>query len=132
MQIRQATKDDLGFVYETFLRSFRAASTHAEGLDNATVVKLLSNLLSKGWRADVAESENYIAGWIVTDQSVPFDVRNAVAWIYVRDMFRGQGVGRKLINWTNVDTNQKIITPFLPNRQPKRWRFIHRPFEVVA
>ena len=128
MQIRPATDNDLGFIYETFLRSFRAASTHAEGLDNAHVVKLLSNLLTNGWRADVAETENYLAGWI----ACKFDTRNHMAWIYVRDMFRDQGVARELMNANGIDPKFKIVSPFLPNRLKRTWQIVHRPFEVVA
>lgn len=132
MQIRQAIPDDLGFIYETFLRSFRAASTHAEGLENKTVIQLLSNVLASGYRADVAEAEGYLAGWIVCKP----DSNNCMAWIYVRDMFRSENykdyrVCRMLLNANGIDTTKRIVTPFLPNRQVRRWRFTHRPFEVM-
>lgn len=131
MEIRPATENDLGFIYETFLRSFRAASTHAEGLDNAHVVRMLTNLLDvNGWRADVAEAENYLTGWI----AYKLDRDNHLAWIYVREMFRGQGVGKKLLEEACINpTAGQIVTPFIPNRQKNRtWKFVHRPFEVVA
>lgn len=126
MQIRPATDNDLGFIYETFLRSFRAASTHAEGLDNKQVVSLLASLIRKGWQAKVADTEGYLAGWIVAGGSIE------LGWIYVRDMFRGNGVGKQLLASFDIDTKKKIVSPFLPNRQKRTWQIIHRPFEVVA
>lgn len=91
-------------------------------MSNGDVVRLLTNLLSNGWRASVCEGEGLLLGWIVSNKG------NAVAWAYTRDMVRGQGVGRFLMKWANVDTDRPILTPFMPNRARVKWRLIHRPY----
>lgn len=138
MQIRQATKDDLGFIYETFLRSFRSASTHAEGVSGEKIIAAISNLIDSGWLACVAESEGYLQGWAVYGGigDKGFHVpNNYLAWIYVRDMFRGDAfkphVATSILRWTNIDPAKRIVTPFLPNRTKGNWKFVHRPFLVI-
>jgi hypothetical protein len=139
MQIRQATKDDLGFVYETFLRSFRATSTHAEGVSSAKIVCMLSDLRDIGWLTCVAESEGYLQGWAVyggtAEKGFRVNLNNLLAWIYVRDMFRGDAfkphVATSILRWANIDTSKRIVTPFLPNRTKGNWKFVHRPFLVI-
>lgn len=130
MQIRQSKSDDYGFIYETFLRSVRAASTHVENLGNSAVVSLLASLVRQGWESRVADAEGYLAGWIVSNAD------NHLAWIYVRDMFRWSNykdfpVAEMLLGSANIDTSSRIITPFLPNRSKRKWQFIHRPFLVI-
>jgi GNAT superfamily N-acetyltransferase len=122
MQCRPATSDDLGFVCETFLRSIRAASTHVEGLDNGQVVKLLTNLIDRGWPATVCEADTLIVGWAVHGP------RNGLAWYYVREMFRGQGVGAYLLKHIGVEPRRPFLSPFLPNRIKRKFRIEHRPF----
>jgi hypothetical protein len=144
MQIRQATNDDLGFVIETFLRSFRSASTHAEGASNNQIVGAMQRLRLGGWLTCVAESEGYLQGWAVYGgPGASFDVRdpgfkinaNHLAWIYVRDMFRGEAfkphVAKTILRWAMIDTEKRIVTPFLPNRTKGNWKFVHRPFLVI-
>lgn len=138
MQIRLATKDDLGFVYETFLRSFRTTSTHAEDVENNDIVGMLSTLQCKGWLTCVAESEGYLQGWAVYGGVGDKGFRvpnNYLAWIYVRDMFRGEAfkphIATSILHWANVDPSKRIVTPFLPNRTKGNWKFVHRPFLVI-
>ena len=120
----------MGFIFETFLRSIRAASTHVEGMANSDVVKMLSNLIANGWWRNVAEAEGYLAGWIVAAND------NHMAWIYVRDMFRWRNykdhpVTDMLLSGSNIDPSRRIVTPFLPNRNKRSWQFAHRPFLVM-
>lgn len=125
MQVRNATADDMGFVVETFLRSIRAASTHVEGLDNGRVVGLLTALIDKGWGCAVADAEGFLAGWAV------FGTGNHLAWVYVRDMFREQGVCKQLLRFADIDVTKRIVTPFMPNRNKSKWALVHRPFLVI-
>lgn len=132
MRIRQATPDDFGFIYETFAKSFREASTHSEGLSNPELGGLIENLIAKGWRVNVAEAEGYLAGWTVHANY------NHLAWIYVREMFRRKDyqdfdVRGMLLGAADIKTVGAIgiVTPFLPNRTRRSWRFVHRPFLVV-
>ncbi len=130
MQIRPVTKDDLGFVLETFLRSFRVASTHSEDVSNKTICGMLLGLMDRGWRCNVSEAEGYLSGWSVHAN------RNHLAWIYVRDMFRfanykDHDVCGLLTEAAGIETSKRIVTPFLPNRVKKTWQFVHRPFLVL-
>jgi hypothetical protein len=129
MQIRRATDDDLGFVVETFLRSFRAASTHAEGATSDQIIGALQLARVRGWNTCVAESEGYLQGWAV------YKTSNHLAWIYVRDMFRGKAfdphIATSILHWASIDTSKRIVTPFLPNRTKGSWKFVHRPFLVI-
>ncbi len=130
MKIRKAIDADFGFIYETFLRSIRAASTHVEELSNSEVVSLLASLIKKGWQCEVADAEGYLAGWIVAAG------RNHLGWIYVRDMFRWHNykdnpVRDMLLTSGHIDISQRMITPFLPNRNRNKWHLVNRPFLIV-
>ena len=128
MICRPATPGDLGFVVETFTLSFRAASTHSEGLSKERTGQLIKNLLANGWTATVLESEGYLVGWAVHGE------RNRLAWIYLREIVRTPretGVARFFLERIGVDTSKRITTPFLPNRLKRRWDIAHRPFECV-
>jgi hypothetical protein len=122
MICRPATPDDMGFIAETFLRSVRLASTHVEGLENGQVVSLLMNLLANGWTATVCESDLLIVGWTVHRSA------KELAWMYVRDMFRGQGVGDYMLKCAGIDKRKQMTSPFIPNRGTRRWRIQHRPW----
>lgn len=116
----------MGFVVETFLRSVRPVCTHVEGLENPAVVRLLTNLVANGWTATVCESEGLLIGWAVHGE------RNRLAWFYVREMFRLQGVGRYMLKHAGIDSARPVTTPFLPNRDMGRFRGLfritHRPY----
>ena len=126
MICRTATAIDLPFLIETFARSFRAASTHAEGLDKERTARLLTNLLANGWEATVCDNEGMLIGWIVHRKP------NGLAWYYCRDMVRGSGVGRYLLKMADVNKNKRVISPFLPNRLQRHFNIEHRPFECLA
>lgn len=125
MILRAATDADMGFICETFLRSIREASTHVEGVPSLLVMKLPTNLIANGWAATVAETDGFLLGWCIAREA------NELAWVFVRDMSRGQGVARYLLQWANVDTKRPILSPFVPNRGHSRFKIIHRPFEVL-
>lgn len=130
MQVRPATPDDLGFIFETWVGSVKAASTHVEGLNGRQTVALLKNLLvgGYGWLLSVVEVEGRLIAWAAHGP------HNRLGWIYVRDMHRGEGVCRWMLPQLGVDTKRPLITPFAVNRkgfQPASWRTHHRPFECV-
>ena len=116
----------MGFIVETFCKSFRAASTHAEGLDKPRCARLITNLVANGWTATVCEADGMLIGWIVYDDG------NRLAWYYCRDMVRGQGVGRYLLKHAKIDRMKRVTSPFLPNRGPRYFAINHRPFLCVA
>ena len=122
---RVGIDDDIPFIVETFCKSFRAASTQAEGLSKERTARLITNLLDLKWHATIADSEGMIVGWIVHRE------KNELAWFYVRDLFRGQGVGRCLLKWANVDRMKRVMSPFMPNRAPRMFAINHRPYETV-
>lgn len=133
MQVRKANADDMGFVFETFLRSIRQASTHVEGLSNGQVFALLAALQTNGWQLAVADAYGYLAGWICWD-------KDRIGWFYVRDKFRNKNykdypVARLLLDFADpgfmTSNGKRIVTPFLPNRSPLRDAFIHRPFLIL-
>src|SRR5688572_21510393 len=120
----------MGFCAETFLRSIRAASTYVEGMGNAEVVKMLTDLRRRGWALSVLDAEGYLAGWACWYSG------NHLAWIYVRETFRAPnetGVARFLLDKIGIDTSRPITSPFLPNRERSklRWRVIFRPYLVA-
>jgi GNAT superfamily N-acetyltransferase len=123
--LRPATKDDRGFIAETFVRSIREVSTQVEGLADSQVSGLLDGLLARGWLAYVAEEERII-GWSVTGPS-----RQMLAWVYVRDLHRREGVARWLLGKIGIDTKRTIVSPFLANRGPRIWKVAQRPFLCV-
>lgn len=126
MITRPATTEDLGYLVTTFTRSIRQASTHVEDLTNEQVGQLLMNLVSNGWEATVAEIDGKLIGWAV---HAP---KNRLAWLYVSDMARGQGVAKYLLRVAEIQLGKMVTTPFLPNRgQRPPFRLEHRPFAAV-
>jgi len=124
---RPATSDDFGFVVETFTKTFRRASTHAEGLENEQCGQLLMNLVSNGWSATVAEQDGKLIGWAV---HAP---KNRLGWVYVSEMVRGQGVCRYLLKQAEVQLTRVVTTPFHVNRGPRPpFRCELRPFLCIA
>lgn len=115
----------MGFIAETFMRSIQAASTQVDGMRPDRIMRLISNVLANGWTASVVEAERLIA-WAVHGDA------NRLAWIYVREMHRGEGVARWLLAKIGHDPAKPVISPFLPNRAPWRGKLYHRPFECVA
>jgi GNAT superfamily N-acetyltransferase len=126
MICRPATADDIPFLVDSFVPQFQRQSTHADGLGFEKCARLLTNLLANGWRATVAELEGMIIGWTVHGAAP-----NRLAWVYVRDMFRGQGVMKALFKAAGTDAARTFESPFLPNRGARRWRIHHRPYECV-
>jgi hypothetical protein len=129
VEFRPAIPGDWGFICSSFLSSFRAASTHAEGLTGKQAVSLLTNLVSNGWECLVAEMEGVIAGWIV------YDNNQRLGWVYVRQMFRGSQLSLILMKKAGIDPRLPVISPFTPNRNRNECRLkltIHqRPFLTV-
>jgi hypothetical protein len=129
MDFRPAQPQDWGFLCSSFLSSFRAASTHAEGLTGKQAVSLLTNLVANGWECMVAEMEGVIAGWIV------YDKNQRLGWVYVRQMFRGSGLALLLLQKAGIDPRLPIVSPFVPNRLrdkcPLKLTIHQRPFLTV-
>jgi GNAT superfamily N-acetyltransferase len=126
MICRPATADDMDFIVETFCKTFRAASTHAEGVPKERMPRLILNLLANGWTATICEADGMIIGWLVSG------VKNRLAWMYVRDLFRGQGVAKFMLKHAGIDTGKTFVSPFLPNRLARRCRIDLRPFECLV
>lgn len=131
INLRPATSPDMTYVYATFARSFRELSTHADGLPLGRCSDLLRELVAAGWAVTVAITDvddELLAGWIV--HRAP----KRVAWVYTRDLFRGRGVARQLLEHADA-AHGAVVTPFLPTRSKRLMserRLIHRPFEGRA
>lgn len=129
MEINPAVPTDYGFILSSFISSFRAASTHAEGLTGKQIASLLTNLISNGWSCTVASMESVIAGWLVHDRD------QRLAWVYTRQMFRGSGLALLLLKHAGIDPRLPVISPFVPNRLkdkcPLKLTIHQRPFLVM-
>ena len=129
MIYREATADEMSLVYATFVRSFRQASTHAEGLDDKRLAALVTNLLTNGWRVTVGLLvDDYATCWALHRKA------DEVAWVLTKAPHRNEGHARGLLAAIYCNTNARITTPFMPNRNAalmKRYKLIHRPFEAT-
>ncbi len=132
MTIGPAQPSHWGFIYSSFIKSIREASTHVEGMSGKQIGQLLTNLVSNGWQVNVAEVESVIAGWVLYSDSPQH-----LGWVYTRsDLgFQGQGLGKLLVERLGINMSLQVISPFVPNRSRDcrlRLKIRHRPFLCVA
>jgi hypothetical protein len=133
MVIGPAQPSHWGFIYSSFIKSIREASTHVEGMSGKQIGQLLTNLVRDGWTVSVAELESVIAGWVLYDGAQP----QRLGWVLVRDDlgFRSQGLGKLLAERVGINMSLPVISPFVPNRSRDcrlRLKIRHRPFLCIA
>jgi hypothetical protein len=131
MVIGPAHPSHWGFIYSSFIKSIREASTHVEGMSGKQIGQLLTNLCSMGWKVHVAELDGVIAGWVLHCN------QQYIGWVLVRQElgFDGQGLAKALLGQVGINMSLPVISPFVPNRSRDcrlRLKIRHRPFLCVA
>ena len=111
VSLRPGTPDDYPFVLDTFAREYRHSpqgKPMGERLMRQSIEALLK---SPRWTLTVAaprEGGDEIYGWILW-------AGKSIAWLHVKDMYRGHGFARVLLSATPV-TGGDVDTPFVPHR----------------
>jgi GNAT superfamily N-acetyltransferase len=131
--LRHGTQADWPHVANSFIEQYKLAP-HASGMSYAMLDKCIKALLrSSAWVLTVmapTDGGDEILGWVLWQNK-------AVAWVNVKEMYRGHGFARVLLNAANCNGGD-VHTPFVPNRtalalnfpmfcESKGFRIRHRP-----
>lgn len=99
IEIREATINDLPFIYSTWLRSYRYASQFAKKLSNAVFYemhhKVIDGFIARGGKVSIAHPKDepgVILGYICVEPNQPL-----VQYVYVKKAFRKLGIAKSLL-----------------------------------
>lgn len=109
--IRAANTDDISFLMNSWLKSYRYGSWFTKRIRDSVYFKyhhqIVTGILSRGSCnviVAVDPTDTYfILGYLVSEK---FEDKNIIHYAYVKDTFRGKGVGRKLIEASGLDLNK--------------------------
>lgn len=100
IRLRVANEDDIGFIFNSWLKSYRASSVNRD-IINATFFtehhKVLERILKHAQVIIACSNEDpmHIYGWICAEY---IDGIFCLHYIYIKHSFRKMGVGRLLFN----------------------------------
>lgn len=123
---REATADDMGYVFSTLEASLRKEYRTASNADFAAACReLISSELTKGAQLLVAGTSSSLWGWCLVRAGV-------VVYVYVRARYRGARIATRLLAAAGIDTadtiSVRIVTPLLLSIVGRsRVRVRHRP-----
>lgn len=107
--VRQANKDDLPFIYSTWLRSYRYNSQFARKLTNKVYYewhhKAIERILARGATCLVVCDESdtsVVFGYLVWELAGPYSI---VHFAYVKKAFRNLGLMNQLLKASNAKFN---------------------------
>jgi GNAT superfamily N-acetyltransferase len=116
IEIRQATKDQLSFVFATWLRNYKHSSQFARKIKNATFFKwhhlVIERIFERpGTQVLVAtpqgESEPILGYAVLEQQDCP-----VVHYVYVKDDWRKMGIATKLVAASRLPLEKAVFTHY--------------------
>lgn len=127
IQFRYANDEDMPFVFDTWLKSYKKAAHQYLDWNNYVTpqLKVINALIARGAQILVAcnpDSPEHIFGYIVFEHinSLPI-----IHWIYTKFPFRRQGVAKSLITQANIVLTDPIlitaVTYIVPKLTKKGW-----------
>lgn len=116
IEVRLAYLEDLNFIFATWLKSYRHASSFARKISNDIFYKrhhLVIDLILKreGSRVLVAHptgEPNVILGYVVSEKQP--DGADVLHYVYVKKSFRQMGIGKAL--WGSLLEKPQVFTHF--------------------
>lgn len=136
ISLREGYLEDLNFIYATWLRSYRHASSFARKISNEIFYKrhhMVIDLLIKreGSRVVVAHptgEPNVILGYMVSE--IQPDGEAVVHYTYLKKSFRQMGIARTL--WATLDPKFKTITHYTVDADwiVKKFNLIYDPYRI--
>lgn len=131
--LRPGTQADWPHVVNSFIVEYRR-SPHGGAMTERLIAACIEALIkSPAWALTVmapTDGGDEIYGWVLWQNK-------AVAWLHVKEFWRGCGFSRVLLNAAGCDGGE-VYTPFLPHRtslaanfpmlcESKGYRIRHRP-----
>ncbi len=131
--LRPGIRDDWPHVVNSFIVEYRR-SPHGGAMPEQLIAGCIETLLkSPAWVLTVmapTDGGSEIYGWVLWQN-------RAVAWLHVKEFWRGKGFARILLNAANCNGGE-VYTPFIPHRtaiaanfpmfaESKGWKIRHRP-----
>jgi len=137
IDIRPKYQDDDGFIYATWLRSYRFGSRFAKGINNTTFfrehTKIIKYILDKKTTrcliACLSDDPKVILGYCV------FEVGESpvIHYVYVKEAFRKMGIATRLAESTNLDwckITYSHQTYFLTHMEQKISEMTYNPYRL--
>jgi GNAT superfamily N-acetyltransferase len=131
--LRTGTREDWPHVVNSFIVEYRK-SPHGGDMSERLIAACIEALIkSPAWILTVmapTDGGSEIYGWILWQNK-------AVAWLHVKEFWRGRGFARVLLNAANCNGGE-VHTPFIAHRtslaanfpmlaESKGWKIRHRP-----
>lgn len=113
--IRPFDKDDTAFVFQSWLKDYRRNSPFAKHIRSSDFFLYHHKILERIFERETSqtliacdpETPKVIWGHITIERIPGLDL---IHYIYVKDSFRGYGIGKKLFDSTNINANKIIYT----------------------
>lgn len=114
VSLRQATALEIPFIAHSLIKSFRHSSSCgkklAPGLVETQHLRLIKGVLSrpeaKTILATMVDDPNTFFGFILFEKAP----HHVIHYLYVKEAFRGFGIGRLLVNATQCDLDETYFT----------------------
>lgn len=128
IKLRAHTDDDLGFIYNSWLKSFRRevrklsrdSYFKAQGAVIDDIMKRSSVVV-----ACAKEDNTHIYGYAVYEL---LDGQPVIYWIYVKDPYRNNGIGGELVHYVTNKTDRVLVITHINSKL--RGLLKYRPFVV--
>lgn len=136
-KIRLATSDDVSFIFNSWLKSFRDTGYLARAISNIIYFenhhKLLEKVLQRATCYIACDSRypDQIAGYVVAEN---IDNVFVLHYIYVKHNFRKTGIARELFNSFNHDLSATSCCTHLTKageRLIAKYNMIYHPYIIL-
>lgn len=113
--IRNFNKDDTAFVFQSWLKDYRRNSQFAKRIRSSDFFQYHHKILERIFERETSqtliacdpETPKVIWGYITIEKVPGLDL---IHYIYVKDSFRGYGIGGKLLKESGFSPNKIIYT----------------------
>lgn len=138
IQFRGGTASDEGFIFSTWLKSYRHNGSVPRGMTDATYYATYHRLLENILRRPSAhilfacdpEEPLVVYGYVVWDVTTTGPI---VQWAYVKRAFRSLGVFRSLVDAAGIDLGKCTFTHLTPDAERIQRKFpgaVYNPYLI--
>lgn len=115
LQFRHHNKDDLSFIYATWLNSYYGASYFAKKLGKDVFYDFHKKIIERILEAPITqtliaaskEDPNTIFGYLVAQE---YNDRPILQYVYVKGAFQRYGIAKALVGAAKIDVGKCIFT----------------------
>lgn len=138
LRVRPATDQDISFIFNSWLKSFRDSGVLSRSVPNTIYFqnhhKILQKILKRS-QANIAcnpQDPSQIYGYIVGEYIEGIFILH---YVYVKHSFRKMGIGKELLNSFDHDTGNASCCSHLTKMAEKfllKYNMIYHPYTVLV